>query len=715
MTLHSDVAGARSEGTHVEHAPDLLNLPVAFGAVHLYWWWRNCEASLSYMLPTSLIPRPATLPLCTKYADGLVRYMAARIFALIIGIDSYKSGRIWNLRSCENDARRMKRWLTEDLDVPCHHICLLLGSQATKSGIEDAFMSHLVNNPSVEQGDALLFYFAGHGSCIPAPPGWFQSETGVVSVLCPHDHDTQGVQGRIAGISDRSFHALIGELGSKGDNITVVLDCCFSRVDVRGRSRERTRWTPTLKATGEDLYPCLWRGAIGNTVERGQGFYSTDISSHTVLAACKPGERAEEDMQGGKFTRAFLEVVRSGSLYQTSYAQLGEHIEASMGEDQHPVCLGENKHRVIFDAVPFVPDTRFVPAASEDGHVIRVEMGAIHGITEGTEFSLHGHNRRRSRNPLFASIRAVDVHPTWCLAACPSGDLHFPDSCWARVTQWNNHIPFRVHLRKTFCSLIRWWKMRLRISAKLSRESSKGALNILLVKHATQADIILDISRRRESVVQRNDELITTNSLRTIRLKNNDQSHMGILENAAHFHLHLHRQNPQNPLRNLVTMELYRLDPYTWSKIGGNLLESGTAHIVYEKSAIYTLIMRNASNFDLWPYLACLDPVSYGVAMIYNPSSSLQTPPLPNHGSLEIGSGKPGSEALSFTVPEHGGFVDSLFLKLFISSTFVPMGVIEQGPALTAVGARDNATLFSKKEDPVWDTVFACITFLRDY
>jgi len=55
------------------------------------------------MLPTSLIPKPATLPSSTltdKY--GIWRL---RTFALIVGIDSYKSGRIWNIWSCKDYAR----------------------------------------------------------------------------------------------------------------------------------------------------------------------------------------------------------------------------------------------------------------------------------------------------------------------------------------------------------------------------------------------------------------------------------------------------------------------------------------------------------------------------------------------------------------------------------------------------------------------------------
>ncbi|KAJ2989725.1 hypothetical protein NUW54_g8690 [Trametes sanguinea] len=89
--------------------------------------------------------------------------MARQVFALIIGIDNYESNDIWNLHSAAKDARRIEQWLVRDFQVPRSHICRLLDHQATKRNIEDIFMTHLVNNPAIEPGDALVVYFAGHG------------------------------------------------------------------------------------------------------------------------------------------------------------------------------------------------------------------------------------------------------------------------------------------------------------------------------------------------------------------------------------------------------------------------------------------------------------------------------------------------------------------------------------------------------------------------
>lgn len=653
--------------------------------------------------------------------------MSTRVFALIIGIDNYKSGSIWNLESCVDDAKKIKRWLTYDLSVPRDQICLLLDSEATKLRIEDSFMSHLVNNPAIERGDAIFIYFAGHGSSMTAPPDWFNGDSGNVELICPHDHDTKGPEGRIAGISDRSVHALIKELHkAKGDNITLMLDCCFSPTQSPANIRERshTRWTPTLRAKRDDLYAGLWQGARGEKCSKGLGFYQPQSTTHVLVAACRPGEKAVENKDGGKFTNALLEAKQEIALHRTTYNHLIDYLLPMMPEDQRPLCLGRHRNRVIFDAVPFLPDARYVSVGLDNDKRLRIEMGAIHGIVEGSELSVHIHNFRGSLNPPIANVHVIKVHATWSLGQCTSQETLVPKGCWARITRWNNRTPFRVHLKKGIASLIRRWKVRKGIPSKVGGPPSKGGLNILRVKHAAQADISIDVGCR-EITVERHDEVIAANCRRSVQLEKKKDTELTLVDAAARFHLHLHRRNPETPLRNLVSMELFRLDPLSWSKVGANLLENGRTTILYEQGAIFSVVIHNKSDVDLWPYLAYMDPNCYGITMLYHPDpSSSPNPPLRKHGRLEIGSGKPGSEALSFNLADDE-FHNSGFLKLFISSTSVPMAVIGQGPSpMNSItpepfvghdaGEWKLDTVNSKRPQ-LWDTTFACVTFIKHF
>lgn len=647
----------------------------------------------------------------------IVYQMATRLFALIIGIDSYRAGRIWDLNSCVEDAKRMKQYLVKGLNVPRDQICLLLDRQATKNSIEENFMAHLVNNAAIDKGDAIVIYFAGHGSVIPAPKGWFHSEEHPtprnVEVLCPYDHDTKQAGGRVAGISDRSMRALIHELSqAKGNNITFIADCCFSPLQTRANTlnRSTTRWTPTVKAKPDDLYSGLWPSARGQPHTNDLGFYNAQTATHIFLAGCGPGDTASEGKDGGWFTSSFLRAVSEITLHRTSYVLLFDSLDQKMSsEGQRPVCLGMHKARIIFNAVPFTVDPRYIPVGLGDDTRPRIEAGAVHGIVKGSEFSLHLHNHRASRNPRIATAVVSEVHPTWSVGRvkCPMQSI--PKICWAQITRWNNRPPFRVHLKTTLTSFCKWWKLRNTITAKVDGRPSKTGLNIVRVKDVRHADISLTVGLRNLAV-ETHDGGVAANGKRVVTIERRDP--LDVIDDAARFQLHLHRRNPEYPLRELVSLELFRLDPVSWTREGINLLENGKAIIRYESGAIFSVIIRNNSDIDLWPYLFYMDPNRYGITSLYHPESSTATPPLLRHSHLEIGSGKPGSEALSFSLADHDRF-DSGFLKLFFAPEPVAMHMIEQGPTLSSTAVKGTPPFCHDVPDRIWDTISACVQFLR--
>jgi len=184
---------------------------------------------------------------------------------------------------------------------------MLLDKHATKENIEKSFLRHLVHNENIQRGDAIVIYFCGHGSTVPAPNGWFHegSVSGTAEVLCSYDFGHRGV----VGISDRSLQSMLEELSNaKGDNIAVVLDSCFAPLQSPSNIRDRrhTRWTPSDKlVTSQDLLAGLWPAANKQEYPRGVGFCNTTNSAYTLLAACSPGEKAVEGKDGGKFTSAF--------------------------------------------------------------------------------------------------------------------------------------------------------------------------------------------------------------------------------------------------------------------------------------------------------------------------------------------------------------------------------------------------------------------------
>ncbi len=648
--------------------------------------------------------------------------MASSVYALIIGIDQYKSSKIWNLSSCVDDAFKMRRWLMNDLHVPRDHICMLIDSKATKSAIEDVFMSHLVNNPSIMTGDSIIIYFAGHGSSSIAPERWHNGNPFHVEMLCPYDQGIRVRGGRVAGLTDWSVYAMIDELSeAKGDNITLILDCCFSPARNRSRVsvRPNTRWTPSgMSLTSDDLYAGLWRSALGRKLpSEGHGFYQKATSSHVTILACSQGESAIEDKEGGRFTMAFLEAKDKRPFHRTSYWQLIGSLTIH-GGDQHPICLGKHRNGILFGGTAFTPDTRYVEAICVDRDV-RIAAGAIHGVVEGTEFSMHEYNVHGSPNPVLATLQVSEVYPTWCLSKVKSQSQIRIEEGWARVTRWNNRTPFKIHLKRTCLSLRRWWNLRRKLPEKSQRESTSGGCCIMRVAKAKQAHISLR-SRPNCLSIERHDTLICDNCPQTVTVETRQHfDDVKVIDAAANFHLHLHRMNPTVPLHKKVVMGLHRLDSESWSPIEENLLEDGKVTLTHDDNLIYAVSLQNRADLDLWPYLFWMDATGYAIRPVYLPDPAATTPPLPRGSKMTIGTGTVGSEALAFGLHD-GEPYNSGFLKLSLSTAYAPMNLVEQGSPTSAqrplLDVFPSAIVGKSEITPpkeLWDTMMACVTVVR--
>ncbi|EPQ57204.1 hypothetical protein GLOTRDRAFT_137591 [Gloeophyllum trabeum ATCC 11539] len=610
--------------------------------------------------------------------------MATRVFALVVGIDSYKSGNIWDLTSAVDDATAVKRWLKHDLGVPRDQVSFLINNKATKRNIEDQFTRHLLNNDAIEHGDAILIYFAGHGSTISGPLDWFSGKPGEVQVLCTFDHDTRGPEGRVAGISAVSLQAMLQELAeAKGNNITVMLDCCFAPTE----HASRLRCTPTMKCRPHDLHTNMWRGLQGKLGIRADrdGFYQRR-SSHILLAACGPRDRALEGKEGGRFTHSLLTVKDKVSLHRTTYAQLLGYING-FSREQRAVCVGKDQDRILFGGVPFVPESQFVAVDWDDDSKLRVGAGSEHGIVEGSELSFHEHNRRGSLNPPLTTLSVVEIHPTWSFARSRVPSRPLKDEGWARITRWNTRAPVYLQLKKALAGFFR--------------------------RHE---DLVIGTDSRRTESHVAGDRGTLDAMQQTSPVPALPKDGIGVADTAARFHLHLHRDNPNHPLRAFITIQLYRFDPQTGRRVSANLFAHGRAQMRHEENSFYQVVLRNDSEVDLWPYLASMRADGYGANMLFIPDHDNPAPPLRRHSQLVLGPSRICCDT-SFRNSSKYSW-DACLLKLFVSSKSVPVSLLEQGAAFAMAEAAktpdDKEAVMAIERaagEEIWDTVEGTISF----
>ncbi|KAG5650200.1 hypothetical protein H0H81_000325 [Sphagnurus paluster] len=236
-------------------------------------------------------------------------------------------------------------------------------------------------------------------------------------------------------------------------------------------------------------------------------------------------------------------------------------------------------------------------------------------------------------------------------------------------------------------------------------KASGGGLSIVHVKNANQADLSVTL-RKRNVTVERCAGEGATQIQRMIKIER--RKPQDVIEDAARFHLHLLRRNPETPLRGLVGIELFRLDDNSWSRLGANLLRDGKVTISYDKGAIFAVVIHNSSNVDLWPYLFYMDPNHFAITKIYCPEMS-SIPPLPRNGHFAIGSGTHASRASSFALTDQADFAFG-FLKL-LSSKPANLQMIEQNGNFSDPPTLAKETYTSDIKfmaDEIWDTLSVC-------
>jgi hypothetical protein len=95
------------------------------------------------------------------------------------------------------------------------HIKHLRDAEATRKAILSAFEEHFINNQKIRQNDAIIFYFAGHGSYEAPAENSIAGHN--METICPYDDRADEGE---HGIPDRTIASLMKRLASiKGNNI----------------------------------------------------------------------------------------------------------------------------------------------------------------------------------------------------------------------------------------------------------------------------------------------------------------------------------------------------------------------------------------------------------------------------------------------------------------------------------------------------------------
>jgi len=228
-----------------------------------------------------------------RYSQVLAQ-STPRKLALLVGINKYIKQ---PLEGCLNDIDLHRNLLIYRFGFNPKDILVLPDAEATREGMLRAFEEHLIKQ--AKPGDVVVYHYSGHGSRIfdPNPIVVEPGQEGLNGTFVPVDGNLPTgypeVGGTVKDIMGHTLFLLMSAL--KSENVTVVLDSCFSGGATREeRVRSRNGGKNVLVSADEKAYQQQWLSRLKMSPEEFIQGYRAGVAKGMVLAATKPNQLARE-------------------------------------------------------------------------------------------------------------------------------------------------------------------------------------------------------------------------------------------------------------------------------------------------------------------------------------------------------------------------------------------------------------------------------------
>ncbi|KDR69768.1 hypothetical protein GALMADRAFT_77119 [Galerina marginata CBS 339.88] len=615
------------------------------------------------------------------------------MFALIIGINSYK--KITRLRGAVADARAIEHYVKDKLKVQDSHIRLLLDEDASRQNIIDALIG-LKENKDIRRGDAILIYFAGHGQEIDAPEFWPTGNVdGKIQSIVPQDFD------RVGGthvIPDLTLGSLIdGIYAKKGDNITVILDSCFSGSGTRNEDPDRLARTALLEdyTIPSRLDIEFWdtpRNHDSRVIPPSRRFFSDAFSSHVLLAACSAKELARETNGRGQFTLALENVLKTVSPDQLTYIQLLDRLENIVA--QNPQLEGNNRDRYIFNAKARAPVRYSYKIHSESPGKYTLFAGAADGVCHGAEYTVYEDHDSIFEEPPLSVMVVTDIEPFKTHVKPVSGPApRLKKPALAVQTRAGAQEELRIYLSLKEDLFPAFDALLLQM-----REPGINPYRIALVEDRSVAHLEVHRHGDRIAFLIIDDRVKSHGLLECIdRVDADPEDLRPVLQGAAHYYYHLNRAYLNNQsIQTHLKVEFLKLEDTGDVREGGSIVRRPIGENLIKDGAIFLDVDENVTDLygiqitnnwvtGLYLNVFYFDCSELSIKSYYKSGASTKFKvdfPLPPHGqgTLRLGFGDGGVLAFEYFIPE-GRDVDVGFIKCIFTTEPIDLSKVPQTSA----------------------------------
>lgn len=324
----------------------------------------------------------------------------SRKLALLIGINEYdRDANGWiPLKGCTTDIQLQRELLVNCFGFKTQDIKILRDRDATRQNILMLFEEHLIRQ--AKPGDVVVFHYSGHGSRVRD----IDSEDGVDGTIVPIDSPYPSNQeDKVKDITGGTIFLLTSALNT--DNVTVVLDCCYSGGTTRGNLRIRSRSSNSrlqVIAT-EKEYQQRWLSRLNLSraefiKRRGQG-----IAKGVAITSAKKNQLAADvsfdGFAAGAFTYAMTQYLwqhRSNPLLDPTIAYTSNAITtispSSLQQPLLEIAPNQNNGEPVYFLNKQIPPAEAVITSVNNNSVKfwlgGVEAKSIHAFNRGATFSV---------------------------------------------------------------------------------------------------------------------------------------------------------------------------------------------------------------------------------------------------------------------------------------------------------------------------------------
>ncbi|CAE6410945.1 hypothetical protein ACGC1H_006390 [Rhizoctonia solani] len=661
------------------------------------------------------------------------------LYALIIGINSYPN--IIPLKGAVNDADEMSKFLTSDLKVPLDHIINLRNESATRANIIKGFRD-LQEDPRIKRGDPILIYYAGHGGSHQPSKQLKQAYgSSKIQVIFPYDYKVQVPDSTefINCIPDKTVAALLNALSAaKGDNLTVIFDCCHSASANRKNFEDGARVARSAEVLMEipedidmDLLPSKPIARTGlNSIRRNMLPFSTNQSSHIYFAACGDEEKAWEQGGRGAFTVALLKNIRAHGVDKITYHDL--MISLPNLPRQSPHCYGFYTSRILFNAR--VPSRKivFLPVKFENG-ALMLQAGAALGVTYQSIWELHKTPTEGSSSlgRFYAQAPTVST-----VELKPDGGKQLPlqsteGQLYARQVGHGSGNELKV-----------WFSPEAKLAIFETSHVNSGApqpgssefeVGYVAYDERDSADMTVELSDEgltKEAIFHLNDPRAEQYGVANLkqRMPAKRFEVEKVLFAAAVWHWHFHRTH--ETAGSNVTMELVKFSRNTtgskdrYLQSGDSIVSApansyetvdsttGVVDLVVESEAPYGVKFNNNLNIPLYVRLFYFNPTNFEISSLTGISvgNARTDPELPARGETIVG--RELGHKIVFTL-NPGVKLELGYLKLFWSTDPLELDIGQSSPfeeLKDLVGTHGRDVIFARhlfKKD--WGTALLAL------